>query len=74
MNIFKAKMAKWQPMIATDPHKGVWFLKVLLWLLLLVEFLEEGMAAHFSVLAWRVPWTGEAGGLQSMGSQRVGHD
>ena len=61
-------------MIATDPHKGVWFLKVLLWLLLLVEFLEEGMAAHFSVLAWRVPWTGEAGGLQSMGSQRVGHD
>ena len=31
--------------------------------------LEEGMATHSSVLAWRIPWTEEAGGLQSMGSQ-----
>ena len=36
--------------------------------------LEEGMATHSSILAWRVPWTGEPGGLQSMGSHRVGHD
>ena len=36
--------------------------------------LEKGMAAHSSILAWRIPWTGEPGGLQSMGSQRVGHD
>ena len=36
--------------------------------------LEKGMANHFSVLAWRIPWTEETGGLQSMGSQRVGHD
>ena len=36
--------------------------------------LEKGMAAHSSILAWRVPWTEEPGGLQSMGSQRVGHD
>ena len=36
--------------------------------------LEEGMAAHPSVLAWRIPWTEERGGLQSTGSQRVGHD
>ena len=36
--------------------------------------LEEGMATHFSVLAWRVPWTEEPGGLQSMGLQRVGHN
>ena len=36
--------------------------------------LEEGMAACSSVLAWRVPWTEEPGGLQSMGSHRVGHD
>ena len=36
--------------------------------------LEEGMATHFSILAWRTPWTEEPGGLQSMGSQRVGHD
>ena len=33
--------------------------------------LEEGMAAHSSILAWRIPWTEEPGGLQSMGSQTV---
>ena len=36
--------------------------------------LEKGMATHSSTLAWRIPWTEEPGGLQSMGSQRVGHD
>ena len=36
--------------------------------------LEKGMAAHSSILAWRLPWTEKSGGLQSMGSQRVGHD
>ena len=36
--------------------------------------LEKGMATHSSFLAWRIPWTEEPGGLQSMGSQRVGHD
>ena len=36
--------------------------------------LEEGMAMHSSILAWRILWTEEAGGLQSMRSQRVGHD
>ena len=36
--------------------------------------LEEGMATHFSILAWRNPWTEEPGGLQSMGSQRIRHD
>jgi len=36
--------------------------------------LEEGMATHSSILGWRIPWTEEPGGLQSMGSQRVGHD
>ena len=35
--------------------------------------LEEGMATHFSVLAWRIPWKEEAGELQSMRSQRVGY-
>ena len=33
--------------------------------------LEKGMATHSSILAWRIPWTEEPGGLQSMGSQRV---
>ena len=36
--------------------------------------LEEEMATQSSILAWRTPWTEESGGLQSMGSQRVGHD
>ena len=36
--------------------------------------LEEGMAAHSSILAWEIPWTEEPGGLGSMGLQRVGHE
>ena len=35
---------------------------------------EEGMATHSTLLAWRIPWTEEPGGLQSMGSQTVRHD
>ena len=36
--------------------------------------LENGMATHSSVFAWRIPWTDEPGGLQFMGSHKVGHD
>ena len=36
--------------------------------------LQDEMAAHFSIFAWRIPWTEEPSGLQSMGSQRVRHD
>ena len=36
--------------------------------------LEKGMATHPNILAWRIPWIEEPGGLQSMQSQRVGHD
>ena len=36
--------------------------------------LEEGMATHSSILAWRIPWTEEPGRLWSIGLQRVGHD
>ena len=36
--------------------------------------LGKEMATHSSILAWRIPWTEDPGGLQSMGSQRVGHD
>ena len=35
--------------------------------------LEKGMATHSIILAWRIPWTDDPGGLQSMGLQRVGH-
>ena len=36
--------------------------------------LEQEMATHSSILAWKIPWTDEPGGLQSMGLQRVKHD
>jgi len=36
--------------------------------------LEKEMATHSSILAWEIPWTEEPGGLQSIGSQRVGHN
>ena len=36
--------------------------------------LEKEMATHSSILAWKIPWIAEHGGLQSIGSQRVGHD
>ena len=38
------------------------------------ELLEKEMATHSSILAWKIPWTEEPGRLQSLGSQRVGHD
>ena len=38
------------------------------------DTLEKEMATHSSTLAWKIPWTEEPGRLQSMGSQRVGHD
>ena len=38
------------------------------------DLLEKEMATHSSILAWKIPWTEEPGGLQSLGSPRVGHD
>ena len=38
------------------------------------DLLEKEMATHSSILAWKMPWTEEPGRLQSMGSQKVGHD
>ena len=38
------------------------------------DTLEKGMAIHSNILAWRIPWIEEPGGLQSVGSQRVGHN
>ena len=53
----------------TDP-KSVLLLDNLGW----DDSLEKRMATHSSILAWRIPWAEEPGGLQSKGSQRVGHD
>ena len=38
------------------------------------DSLDKGMATHSSILAWEITWTEEPGGLQSIGSQRLGHD
>ena len=38
------------------------------------DLLEKELATHSSILAWKIPWTEQPSGLQSMGSQRVGHD
>ena len=38
------------------------------------DTLEKGMASHFSILVWEIPWAEEPGGLPSMGSPRIGHD
>ena len=38
------------------------------------DLLEKEIATHYSIRAWRIPWTEEPSGLQSVGSQRVGHD
>ena len=46
----------------------------LLFLYIFRSILEKAMAPHSSTLAWKIPWTEEPGRLQSMGSQRVGHD
>ena len=44
------------------------------WFLSQEELLQKGKTTHANILAWRIPWTEEPGGLQSMGSRRVGHD
>ena len=49
--------------------QGTW-IRSLVW----EDPLEKGIATHSSILVWRIPWTEEPGGLQPMGSQRVGHD
>ena len=48
--------------------------KMGVWALGWEDPLEMDMATHFSILAWKIPWTEEPGGLQPMGLQGVGHD
>ena len=49
--------------------------RILLYLIFIIALLsEKAMTPHSSTLAWKIPWTEELGGLQSMGSRRVGHD
>ena len=62
-----ALVVKNPPANAGDIRDGVWSLG---W----EDPLEEGMATYSSILAWRMPWTEEPGGLESIGLQRVRHD
>ena len=48
--------------------------EIWVWSLYWEDPLKKGMATHSSILAWRIPWTEETGGLQSMGLQRDRHD
>ena len=48
--------------------------KMWVWSLSQEDPSEKGMATHSSILTWRIPWTEELGGLQSIGSQRIGYD
>ena len=48
--------------------------KVVTYLNAIIPIVDKAMAPHSSALAWKIPWTEEPSGLQSMGSHRVGHD
>ena len=66
-------MVIWAPLVTQEVKNlsAMWT-----WVLFLDQEdpLENGMTNYSSILAWKIPWTEETGRLQSMGSQRVGHD
>ena len=71
-NTFESVLMRWmnlEPIIQSEvSQKGKDKYRVL------THTLEKAMAPHSSTLAWKIPWMEEPGGLQSMGSRRVGHD
>ena len=73
-SIFSKYFSIWASLVAQTVKNlpAMWETQV--WSLGQKDSLEEDMTTHYSILAWRIPWTEEPGGLQSMGSQRVGHD
>ena len=64
----------WQSLVAQMVKNLPAMRETWVWSLGWEDPLEEGMATHSSILAWRIPWAEEPGGLQSMGSQIVQHD
>ena len=54
--------------------QAILYIIIYIFIYLSIQILEKEMTTHSSILAWRVPWTEEPGRLQSMGSQRVGHN
>jgi len=67
---FKGRASLVASMVKNPPAMRETWVRSLGW----EDLLEEGMATHSSILAWRIPWTEEPGGLQSIGLQRTGHD
>ena len=67
----KSPREKFLPFQFSPHHLTVSRRTVSVWWFLF-SWMEKGMAAHSNILAWRIPWTAEPGGLQSTGSQRVG--
>ena len=70
----KGKARNWTSVVAQTLKNPPAMWETQVWSLGWEDPLEEEMAIHSSILAWRIPWTEEPGGLQSRGSQRVGHD
>ena len=63
----------WVSLVAQMVKNLPAMLKIWVWSLGWEDLLEKGMATHSSIFAWAIPWTEEPGGLESMGSQRVGY-
>ena len=74
MNIERICLASWVSLVAQTVKNPLVMQETWISSLGLEELLEKGTATHSSILAWRIPWTEEPGGLQSIGSERVGHD
>ena len=73
MKVFSQLAAIWMSINKIIKNLPVmWETRV--WSLGQEDTLEKEMATHSSILAWKIPWTEESGGLQSMGVQRIGHD
>ena len=67
MGFLHGSVVKNMPTVQEMQETQIWFLNK-------EDPLEEGMTTHSNILAWRIPWTEESGGLQFMGSQRMGYD
>ena len=72
----KRKKKKWKgvSLVSQTVNNLPAMWETLVWPLGREDPLQKEIITHFSILAWRIPWREELGGLQSMGSQRVGHD
>ena len=66
--------ASWVVLVVKNPSANAGDIRDLVRSLGREDLLEKEMATHSSILAWRIPWTEEPGGLQTMGSQRVGRN